>query len=217
MRRITRHIILFLVSGVTGATFYLALAPESPIWRLSMASAYGGLVLLSLSLIIGPWNRLRGHPNPVSGYFRRDIGIWAGVLGIVHVIVGLQVHFRRKMWLYFLPPADATYTFPMRIDPFGLTNYAGLGAILILLLLLFLSNDASLRALGARRWKSLQRWNYAGAVLVVAHGLVYQILEKRTVGFIVVGATIVLFALAMQFAGFSTGKKQRNGRWRRPN
>lgn len=94
MRRITRHIILFLASAVTGATFYLASPPESPIWRLSMASAFGGLVLLSLSLIVGPWNRLRGHPNPVSGYFRRDIGIWAGVLGIVHVIVGLQVDFR---------------------------------------------------------------------------------------------------------------------------
>ena len=111
------------------------------------------------------------------------------------------------MGLYVLPPADANYTFPLRVDPFGLTNYAGLGAILIFLLLLFLSNDASLRASGARRWKSLQRWNYAGAVLVVAHGLVYQILEKRTVGYIAVCATIVLFALAMPYAGFRMDKK----------
>jgi len=205
--RISHHIILFLASGVTGAVFYLALAPADPIWRLSMASAYGGLVLLALSLIIGPWNKLRGRPNPISGYLRRDIGIWAGGLGIVHVIIGLQVHFRGRMWLYFLPPADATYTFPMRIDPFGLTNYAGLSATFILLLLLFLSNDASLRALGTRRWKSLQRWNYAGAVLVVAHGLVYQIIEKRALGFIVTCAAIVLFAVTMQLAGFRMGKK----------
>lgn len=208
MPRITRHIILFLASCVTGTAFYLVLAAADPMWRLSMASAYGSLFLLAFTLIIGPWNKLRGRPNPISGYLRRDIGIWASVLAIVHVIVGLQVHLRGKMWLYFLPPADATYTFPMRIDPFGLTNYMGLGAILILLLLLFLSNDASLRALGTRRWKSLQRWNYAGAVLVVTHGLVYQILEKRTVGFIVACAAIVLFALAMQFAGFRMGKKR---------
>jgi DMSO/TMAO reductase YedYZ heme-binding membrane subunit len=129
------------------------------------------------------------------------------VLGIVHVIAGLQAHHPGKMWLYFLPPADATYTFPLRIDPFGLTNYAGLGATLILLLLLSLSNDASLRSLGASRWKSLQRWNYAGALLVAAHGTVYQILEKRAAGFIVAFAALVLLALAMQLAGFRMGKK----------
>ena len=96
----------------------------------------------------------------------------------------------------------------MRIDPFGLTNYAGLGATLILLLLLSLSNNASLRSLGAKRWKSLQRWNYAGALLVVAHGAVYQIIEKRTSGFVVAFAAIALLALAMQFAGFSMAKKK---------
>jgi sulfoxide reductase heme-binding subunit YedZ len=209
MQRITRHFILFLVSCVTGAAFYLILATDDPIWWLSMASAYVSLVLLALALIIGPWNKLRGRPNPVSGYLRRDIGIWAGVLGVVHVVAGLQVHFRGKMWLYFLPPADAHYTFPIRIDPFGLTNYAGLGATLILLLLLSLSNDASLRAFGAVRWKSLQRWNYACAILTVAHGAVFQIMEKRTVGFVLAFAAIVLLVLAMQFAGFRAVRKQK--------
>ena len=172
-----------------------------------MASAYGSLVLLALSLMIGPWNKLRGRPNPVSGFLRRDIGIWAGVLGITHVIAGLQVHMGGKFWLYFLPPPDAADTFLLRIDPFGLTNYAGLGATLILLLLLSLSNNASLRALGASRWKSLQRWNYAAALLVAAHGTVYQIIEKRTAGFVAAFAAVVLLALAMQLAGFSMVKK----------
>lgn len=205
MRRVTRHIVLFLACGVWGAAFYLILATENAIWWLSMSSAYGGLVLLALSLMIGPWNKLRGRPNPVSGYLRRDIGIWAGILGAVHVIAGLQVHMR-TMWQYFLPPPDATYRFPLRIDPFGLTNYAGLFATMILLLLLSLSNDASLRALGADRWKSLQRWNYAYAILTVAHGVVYQILEKRMAGFVAAFAAIVLLALAMQFAGFRVEK-----------
>lgn len=205
MGRVTRHIVLFLASCVTCAAFYLALGAASPIWWLSMASAYGGLVLLALSLMIGPWNKLRRRPNPVSGYLRRDIGIWAGVLGMIHVVVGLQVHMR-SMWHYFVPPPDMAHRFPLRIDPFGLTNYAGLFAILILLLLLSLSNDASLRALGKGRWKSLQRWNYAGALLVVAHGIVYQIIEKRTAGLIFTFAAIVLFALGMQLAGFSIEK-----------
>jgi len=208
MRRITRHIILFLAICATGAAFYLALAFKRPLVGLSMATAYGSLVLLAVSLAIGPWNKLRGLPNPVSSYLRRDIGIWAGVVGIVHVIAGLQAHMGGKIWLYFLPPADATYAFPLRIDAFGLTNHAGLVATLILLLLLALSSNASMRALGARRWKSLQRWNYAGAVLVIAHGVVYQILEKRKAGFVAAFAAIVLITLAMQYAGFRMARKR---------
>ena len=208
MPRFLHHAILLIASIATGAAFYFSLASRGPLFWLSMATAYASLVLLALSLMIGPWNELRGHPNPVSGYLRRDIGIWAGLLGVAHVVPGLQMHFSGRMWLYFLPPAEATYTFPMRIDLFGLTNYAGLGATLILLLLLSLSNNASLRSLGATRWKFLQRWNYAGALLVVAHGIVYQILEKRTVGFVVAFAAISLLALTMQFAGFTMVKKE---------
>ena len=209
MPRFLRHAILFLASILTGGIFYLSLGSKGSLFWLSMATAYSSLVLLALSLMVGPWNKMRGRPNPVSSYLRRDIGIWAGLLGVVHVIFGLQVHFTGKMWLYFLPSPDGAYNFPLRIDPFGLTNYAGLGATLILVLLLALSSNAALRSLGARKWKSLQRWNYLGAVLVVAHGAVYQILEKRTAGFVVAFAGIGLLALVMQVAGFSKVKKQK--------
>lgn len=210
MSRTARHIILFLASAATGALFYSGLQSDRLVYTVSMASAYGSLVLLALSLMIGPWNKLRGRPNPISGYLRRDIGIWAGILGIVHVVAGLQVHMG-KIALYFLPPGIATFPFPMSIGqwmPFGLTNYAGLGATLILLLLLSLSNDVSLRTLGASRWKSLQRWNYAGALLVIAHGVAYQVIEKRTITFVEAFAAIVLVALAMQFAGYHVSKKK---------
>ena len=212
MHRITRHIILFLLSGVIIAAFFLVLAPTSLVWGLSMATAYGSLGLLALTLVIGPWNKLNALPNPVSTYLRRDIGIWAGVLGITHVIAGLFVHMGGKFWLYFLPPGVATFPWPslgvVQWLPFGLTNYLGLGATLILVLLLSLSNNASLRALGAARWKSLQRWNYFCAILTIAHGVGYQFLEKRTVAFIVAFAAIVVFALGMQFAGYRTVKKK---------
>lgn len=172
-----------------------------------MASAYASLFLLATTLMIGPWNKLRGRANPVSSYLRRDVGIWAGMLGIVHVIVGLQVHMDGKLWLYFLPPPDAAYRFPLRIDPFGLTNYAGLAAGLILIMLLALSSNASLRALGAVRWKRLQRWNYAAAALVVAHGVVYQLLEKRALGFVLLFGVAVALALAFQIAGAAAARK----------
>ncbi|MEO8159681.1 MAG: hypothetical protein ABI648_17920 [Betaproteobacteria bacterium] len=206
--RFLHHLVLLLAAIMTGAAFYYFLAPRGQLFWLSMATAYASLALLALSLMIGPWNVLRGNPNPVSGYLRRDIGIWAGVLGIAHVVPGLLQHFRGRMWLYFLPPPNATYSFPLRIDAFGLTNYAGLGATLILLLLLSLSNNASLRSLGAGRWKSLQRWNYAAALLVVAHGAVYQVLEKRMLGFVLAFGTVALVTLAAQIAGFGSVKKK---------
>jgi sulfoxide reductase heme-binding subunit YedZ len=207
MARIARHVALFLASLAIGAVFYRLLGTGDRILWLSMSSAYGSLLLLALTLAVGPWNKLRGRPNPVSGYLRRDIGIWAGILGIVHVIAGLQVHMHGKMWAYFLP--EKAQAIPLRIDPFGLTNWAGAIATLILVILLVLSNDASLRALGRDRWKSLQRWNYAVAILVIAHGAVYQILERRPAGYVAACVVIVLAALAMQLAGVRKVRNQR--------
>lgn len=91
---------------------------------------------------------------------------------------------------------------PIRYGPFGLANHSGLIVALILLLLLALSNDISLRRLGAARWKSLQRWNYVGAGLLVVHGGLYQIIEKRPWPFIMLFTTTVLVVAALQFAGF---------------
>jgi methionine sulfoxide reductase heme-binding subunit len=198
MQRVARHAVLFLASIAVGVLFHFGLRSTSTFYTISMATAYGSMVLLALSLMIGPWNKLRGRPNPVSGYLRRDIGIWAGILGLAHVIAGFQLHMPR-WWNYFLPPET------LRISQwvtFGLANYVGLGSTLILLLLLCISNDASLRALGAGRWKSLQRWNYAGALLAIAHGVLYQVIEKRSFAFIAAFAAIILAAMAMQYAGF---------------
>ena len=200
--RITRHLLLALASCLLVAGFLQFLYSKQAVYQISMATAYGSLFLLAISLMIGPWNVLRRRANPVSGSLRRDIGIWSGMLAVAHVIAGLQVHMDGKFWLYFLPPPEAHSLFPVRLDPFGLTNYAGLIATVIFVMLLCLSNNASLRALGAKRWKFLQRWNYAAAVLVFLHGWVYQILEKRDLGFVLVFTTLVLIAVAVQVAGF---------------
>ena len=60
------------------------------------------LALLVATLLIGPWNVLRRTANPVSSDLRRDIGIWAGMLGILHAGVGQFVHLRGRPWLYYV-------------------------------------------------------------------------------------------------------------------
>ena len=102
------------------------------------------------------------------------MGIWAGISALLHTAVGLNVHLRGKMWLYFV---DTHHH--LRRDAFGFGNYTGVLAALVFALLLALSNDVSFRRLGADRWKSLQRWAYAGIVLTTAHAIAYQQIEKR--------------------------------------
>lgn len=195
-RRIQRHLILAGGSAAIAGGIFCLLPGRSLAFRLSMASAYVGLALLSASLVIGPWHLLRGRPNPVSSDLRRDLGIWAGLLGLVHTVVGLQVHMRGQFSLYFLFPPEAETFTRLRYDLFGMANYVGAGATALLVMLLALSNDASLRWLGAKRWKYLQRGNYVLLLLVLLHALGYQVVEKRAVLW-VLGVLVLMTALGV--------------------
>lgn len=196
-----RHAMFAVGSVLSVAGVYFFLRTPYTMFGVSMASGYVGLLVLSIVLVVGPWNVLWGRANPVSTDLRRDLGIWAGVLGLIHVVTGLQVHFRGRMWLYFLDPSGRPQHIPLRHDLFGLANLAGLGATLVLLMLLALSNDLSLRGLGARRWKSLQRWNYAYLALVIAHTAAYQVVTERARLFVAVSAVMVCAVIVAQMAG----------------
>lgn len=207
-RRIGRHLLLAAVSGGLTAAQSYAFPFESQLATLSTASAYAGLALLIVSLSLGPLNILRNRPNPVSTDLRRDVGIWAGLLGLIHTVVGLQVHMGGNFWLYFFFPPDQPHVLSLRYDPFGFANFTGLGATLVLLLLLALSNNLSLRRLGSKNWKALQRWNYAGFALVAAYGALYQLIEKRDLPFVGLFGGMILLAGAMPLAGYRKRKTQ---------
>ena len=202
MRRIATHVFLGLASCLLVWGFFGYLKTTDVKFQISMATAYGSLFLLASSLAIGPWNVLHQKANPLSSYLRRDISIWAGILGLVHVVAGIQVHMGGKIWPYFFPGPDARYNFPVRLDWFGLTNYMGLVATVILVMLLCLSNNASIRALGGKRWKFLQRWNYVAALLTIFHAWVYQFIETRYVAYVVVMTIFALVVMCLQLAGF---------------
>src|SRR5439155_26488230 len=94
-RRLLRHH-LPLALGSLAATLVIAAglsaaSGQGLLWRLSVATAYVGLTLIGLTLLIGPLTALRGQPMPVSSDLRRDLGIWAGLVGIAHVFMGAQV------------------------------------------------------------------------------------------------------------------------------
>jgi methionine sulfoxide reductase heme-binding subunit len=170
--------------------------------KASFATAYPALVLLAATLLIGALNLVRRKPNPVSSDLRRDIGIWAGILGIVHTAVGQCVHLRGRPWLYYVyGPTEHHHTIPVRHDLFGFANYTGAICVLILVALLATSNDYSLRALGTRAWKKLQRWNYAVFALAGAHAIGYLAIEKQRIWWVVTVIACIVVALAFQAAG----------------
>lgn len=197
-RALRHHAVLAAVSAFLLLAVYFTVQDDDVRFRWSMATAYSGLALLGTTLLIGPLNVLRGRPNPVSSDLRRDIGIWGALISLAHVIIGLQVHMG-NMWLYFFREAGAAKP---RSDLFGFANYTGLVAILIAALLLALSNDFSLRALGTKRWKALQRCNYALFALVVVHGVAYQAVENRQPPYIVLFGAMVVAVVVVQAAGF---------------
>lgn len=165
--------------------------------HISIVTAYPALFLTAAAVLLGPWNVLRRSTNPVSFDLRRDLGIWAGVMAVLHTGIGLNVHLRGRPWLYFVDQHDR-----LRHDLFGFGNYTGLLAAILFLLLLLLSNDISLRRLGTRRWKFLQRWTYFAVLLTVVHAIAYQRIEKRQLEYEVVLLSLAGIVAIVQVMGW---------------
>ena len=201
-RLVLHHLPLFVVSALSVGALYVTRPYRDVLSRASFATAYPALLLLAGTLLIGPWNLLRRQRNPVSSDVRRDIGIWAGILGVLHSAVGQCVHLRGRPWLYYVYAHREHKAFPLRHDLFGFANYTGAAGILVLIALLATSNDYSLRALGTPRWKQLQRWNYAAFALAAAHTIAYQASEKQHTPFITTAALCIAITLCLQIAGF---------------
>lgn len=186
----------------TAVVFRLARDKPSFAFRASMATGYTSVFLIAVVLALGPYWLWRARPVPTSTDLRRDLGIWGAVFGLLHVATGLFVHMRGDPWNYFIyRPRDGAHAFPLRLDKFGMLNWVGLAATLLLILLLAISNDWSLRTLGAKRWKQLQRSTYVAGVLIVLHGVAFQLADRRGRSFIAVFAVTIVAVAFVQLDG----------------
>jgi sulfoxide reductase heme-binding subunit YedZ len=205
IRRLIRHHLP--IGGATiawGCYLYVTRSSFDVLTRLSFSSAYPALALLAATLTIGPMTLLAGNRIATSIDFRRDVGIWAGIAGLFHTAVGQCVHLRGRPWLYYIYDNwQQKQLFPVRHDLFGLANYTGLAAALILFALLVTSNDASLRTLGMANWKRLQRWNYAVFGLAAVHTTTYQVgIESPKASLIANAVALVMISLVLQWRGY---------------
>jgi sulfoxide reductase heme-binding subunit YedZ len=176
--------------------------------RLTVATGYLATMLLAFTLLVGPANLLLRRRNPVSSYLRRDAGMWAAAISVVHVIVGLQVHGSADLSgvLGYFFGRDGS---PL-LNSFGLANWIGLLGTVIVVGLLTISSDLALRTLKAPRWKLLQRLNYVLFALVVAHAIFYGALLRLTSPFTLMLFLSVIAVMAGQTTGIWLWRRRRS-------
>jgi len=174
---------------------------------MTIGTGYLGILLMAITLIIGTINLFRKRRNPVNIDIRRDIGIWAGINTILHVVFGFQVFQNAQILLYFLNKDGG-----IRTDTFGWSNYVGLVSFLLLLPVLFTSNQLSLKYLKGKRWKNLQRLTYGVFALGIVHTIGYQLYNVRDTGFGLAVVGIVLAVMVAQAVGIFVVKSRASQR-----
>jgi DMSO/TMAO reductase YedYZ heme-binding membrane subunit len=98
------------------------------------------------------------------------------------------------------------------IDSFGLGNWTGLAALVIVAGLLALSTDRSIRELKAERWKNLQRLNYTLFALVVLHAVFYGALSRPASPFTLLLISTVIAVFVGQAVGIWLHRRRRRNR-----
>lgn len=167
--------------------------------QLTIGTGYIAVALLGITLLIGPANLLLRKRNPISSYLRRDVGTWTAIFSVVHVIFGFQVHGSLRVNAilnYFIARDDS-----LLLNSFGLGNWTGLAALVIVVGLLATSSDFVLRKLKAGTWKNLQRLNYALFVLVIAHAFFYGALLRLESPYML----LLVFSVITIFVGQAVG------------
>lgn len=195
-RRALFHHLPTAVASTLGFFALVALTPSHgrtfSIGRLTSPTGDIALVLLGVTLLVGPANLLLRRRNPPHNYLRRDLGTWTAIWSIVHVILAFQGHGGGAFsFVDFFFAGGRPLT-----SSFGIGNWLGLAALVIVVGLLVTSTDRWMRELKAPSWKSLQRLNYTLFVLAVAHGLFYGALRRMTSPF-----TLVMFATVIAVVG----------------
>jgi sulfoxide reductase heme-binding subunit YedZ len=209
--RIRTHLALAALTLGSAYAAHLYVPYAEPAYFLTIGMGYLSLALIGVTLVIGPLNLLWRRHNPVNIDLRRDVGIWAGLTGCLHVVCGFQIHMQGQVLLYFLQPR-VNGGYRLLTNPFGLANDVGLIATILLILLLVISNDLSLRRLKGRRWKTLQRYNYLLFALAALHTFVYQTISHRDRFFTALALAVTALTLLAQLIGITLYRLRRSSR-----
>lgn len=164
-----RHILVLLVAGALVALFAIIHAQWSPMHRWNRTFGDVSLVLVSMSVAIGPLSRL-WRPSARLIPLRRELGIHSCVFAFVHaaiILVGWVQWDLMRLFGFEWHPGLGEYV--MFQQGFALGNAIGLAALFLVLILAITSSDFAIRKLGASGWKFLQMGVQGLWWLTVAH------------------------------------------------
>ena len=204
------HLILLGLTVVATYITFLLLSEIRLRRVIAIATGYVALILLVLSLLIGPFELLRHRRrrNPVNMMVRRDVGIWVALTAVVHVIFSFQSHMGGRILRFFFERTEAGIR-PL-YSWFGASNYIGAAATVLVVGLFAISNDISLRKLKGKRWKNIQRFNYALFLLTLAHTFAYQEIIDRHPFLQWLTILLTVSVVALQLSGFFFIRRQAN-------
>ena len=166
---VVRHAGALALAAGSFAVFWASRPVWDPEMRLWKAVGDAALVLLLLTMAVGPVARLwraAGRALP----WRRELGIWFAVVAGVHVVLILDGWARWSVLGFFGFEFVPQLGRLVRIEPgFGLSNVVGAVALVWASALAATSSDWALRQLGPSAWKWLHNGAYVVFWTVVLH------------------------------------------------
>lgn len=168
-RTLVRHALVAVLAAGLVLVFAAFHAEWSPMHRWNRAFGDAALLLIALSIGLGPLTRfLRGAVSILP--FRREMGIHGCLLVIVHtaiILVGWVEWDLMRLFGFEWHPDLTVYV--MLQHGFGLANAIGIAALVLAALLAATSSDFAMRRLGVSGWKFLQMGVLPLWWLTVAH------------------------------------------------
>ncbi len=166
---IRRHVLVAVAGGVIMLGFWFSRPQWDPEMRLWKAVGDGSLVLLLVTVALGPLVKL-WRPARRAIPWRREIGIWFAVLASLHTVLILNGWTRWTLSRFFGYEFVEQLGREARMEPgFGLANAMGLVALIWALVLAATSSDRAIRSLGPSAWKWLHNSTLVVFNLVLLH------------------------------------------------
>ncbi len=172
-----RHLVVLFLVGAGIYAFGESRAEWSAMHRWNRAVGDVSLVLISISMAIGPLARMwpwfrRFIP------FRREFGIHGVLLAVAHTVIILDGWVEWdlvRVFGYELHPLTGNYI--MLQHGFALANVIGIVALVYGFILALASSDWSQRLLGGSVWKFLQQSSYVLWMLIILHTAYFMYLH----------------------------------------
>lgn len=164
-----RHSLVAMLSVLLISLFWFSRLDWDPEMRLWRAVGDTSWILLCTSLILGPLARL-WQPLARLIPWRRQIGIWFGILALSHGLLILDGWVRWDVMRFFGYEYVDQLGRQARLEPgFGLSNLLGLVSLIWALILTATSSNWALRKIGSNAWKWLHSAAYIIFYLVFLH------------------------------------------------